>query len=184
MSDEKPRPRRLMDARQCYRCGQFEPNHERHGSPGCPGVYPAALKPDEEAALRIYYGSAVGPDDFLRLLATLDAVRAERDAAIERAERLERMQASSYELLKAYDNYGSGDVSTCYREMLRILTADHPQAFDALQREVDRMRAVVEAARDMIAGREREPGMNWMAVGFRDVEDLQDALRALDDEKA
>ena len=28
---------------QCSRCGQYEMNHERHGSPGCPGVYPAVV---------------------------------------------------------------------------------------------------------------------------------------------
>jgi hypothetical protein len=25
---------------QCTQCGQFRSNHDRHGSPGCPGVYP------------------------------------------------------------------------------------------------------------------------------------------------
>lgn len=24
---------------QCKRCGQYEMNHDRHSSPGCPGVY-------------------------------------------------------------------------------------------------------------------------------------------------
>lgn len=25
---------------QCTQCGQYQMHHERHGSPGCPGVYP------------------------------------------------------------------------------------------------------------------------------------------------
>ena len=35
---EMSRPK-LLDEPKCSRCGQYQRNHERHCSPGCPGVY-------------------------------------------------------------------------------------------------------------------------------------------------
>jgi hypothetical protein len=29
----------VWDEPRCKRCGQYLSNHERHGSPGCPGVF-------------------------------------------------------------------------------------------------------------------------------------------------
>jgi hypothetical protein len=118
-----------------------------------------------------------------RLLATLDeahraieardrshkALELAHEQLIERAEKAERMQASSYELLKAYDNYGSGDVSTCYREMLRILTADHPQEFTKLEREVEELVAKV-----MAAEAQRDAAIERAETGIRLLQDIQE----------
>lgn len=61
--------------------------------------------------------------------------------------RANRMRQLDYELVKTYDVYGTGgDLSGCLREMLRIITADLPQAIDKAQSEVDALREVLRGA--------------------------------------
>ena len=69
--------------------------------------------------------------------------------ALARVAELEREQKTAYESLKAFDNYSSGDLSVCIREILRVVSADLPQA---IQRETER----AERAEAKLAELERE----------------------------
>lgn len=68
------------------------------------------------------------------------SLRAKLAAERERAERAERRIAYNYDLLKAFDNYGSADLDVCVREVLRVVTADQPQAIAERDATIARLR--------------------------------------------